>query len=66
MQDDKFRSGDVVRLQSGGPNMTVMCNHIGNIIEKGYHTHKLVFVVWIADNGQLHQAHFLPEMLIGQ
>ncbi len=50
-QDLKFRIGDVVRLASGSPAMTVQCVQI-----------EAITTCWFHD-GELRSGDFLPEIL---
>jgi uncharacterized protein YodC (DUF2158 family) len=53
MDERPIKPGDVVRLRSGGPLMTV------ESVESG-----VARVVWIDDRQQTHRESFAPEALV--
>ena len=56
MSDSDFEVGDVVRLRSGGPDMTVS-NLEGTLMEKG------IMTTWFDSKGERKTGVFAPEAL---
>ena len=52
-----FKTGDVVRLKSGGPVMTV--DQVG----KDMYDRERVWAIWFLANNELKKATFAPEAL---
>lgn len=55
---DKFKIGDVVRLKSGGPIMTVV-----DYATYGYESEKTYMCKWFDEKKKLSQERFVEEAL---
>lgn len=55
---DQFKKGDVVRLKSGGPAMTVT-----TVADAAYGGGQMVWVTWFDDNNKPANGNYPPEAL---
>lgn len=54
METEMFKTGDVVILKSGGPNMTVV-----SISEDG----SIVYCTWMSDDDDVYEGDFIPATI---